>query len=77
MENGVGVNTLWGMTSLHLYMKDRKLTQQKCADLFGLSQAGIAKMLRSSRDIRVLEFSDGTVELKEIRQIAVGRVAKQ
>lgn len=44
-------------------------TQTKVAELIGVTQGGLRKMLVSGRDIRINVLVDGSIKAYEIRQV--------
>jgi len=55
-------------TPLNEYLKNH--SQQELADAVGFYQSAISNMVRSARDITVIENDDGTIELREEKTIA-------
>lgn len=55
-------------TSLSEFCSSR--SQAKVADLLGWTQSAVSQALRSGRDIRIVEYADGSISAYEVRQIA-------
>lgn len=60
-------------TPLKEYLEGEDTTQKILAESVGLTQGAIGKMLRTKREIFVIEGPDGEVELYEGKTIAGSR----
>ena len=59
------------MTKIPLteYLSQPGKSQQKLALAVGVTQGAISKMIRTKRDVEVIEHDDGSIELVEQRVI--------